>query len=382
MPLKPFNILYLSSFGTTGRGGQESLFHLATNLDKRAFCPYVNLPTEGDLAKRLRAQNIKVTILGFPKLFHFRGHRTLKAMYSLYKLVHENSIDLIHTDGPRNTFYAAVVAKIKRVPLVWHVRASNQDRYDRLLYYLSSRLILVANSLSSRFDWVEENHKFVTIYNGIDVSEFQPKKSASRIRVEYGISDNTLLITVIARVERLKGQRYLIESCGMLKGMVKDFHTFLVGEIVDVSYLKECRERAAELGIQDKFTFTGYQNRISQILHETDIFVLPSLFEAFPRSLIEAMGASKPVVATDVGGCPEAVEDRVSGFIVPAGDPEALVERIHMLAVDKELRSTMGKAARVRAEQMFSIRQNVKQTQRLYREVLGENPHDIRRNQL
>lgn len=382
MPLKTFNILYLSSFGTTGRGGQESLFHLATNLDKRAFCPYVNLPAEGDLAKRLRAQNIKVTILGFPKLFHFRAHRTLKAMYSLCKLVHENSIDLIHTDGPRNTFYGGLVAKIKRVPLVWHVRASNQDRYDGLLYYLSSRLILVANSTRSRFDWVKEDRKFVTIYNGIDVSEFQTKKSVSRIRVEYGISNNTLLITVIARVERLKGQKYLIECCGRLKDIVKHFHALLVGEIADVSYLKECREKAAELGIQDKFTFTGYQNRISQILHETDIFVLPSLFEAFPRSLIEAMGAAKPVVATDVGGCPEAVEDRVSGFIVPAGDPEALADRIHMLAVDKELRSRVGKAARMRAEQMFSIRQNVKQTQRLYREVLGENPHDIGGNQL
>ena len=379
---KPFNILYLSSFGSIGRGGQESLLHLVTNLDKTAFRPYVNLPTEGDLAKRLRTQNIKVMILGFPKLFHFRIHRTLKAMYSLCKLVNENSIDLIHTDGPRNSFYGGLVAKIKRIPLVWHVRASNRDRYDRLLYHLSSRLILVANSTRSRFDWVKENHKFVTIYNGIDLSEFQTKKSVGRIRVEYGISNNTLLITVIARVERLKGQQYLIESCGRLKGILKDFHALLVGQIVDVSYLKECREKAAELGIQDRLTFTGYQNRISRILNETDIFVLPSLFEAFPRSLIEAMGAGKPVVATDVGGCSEAVEDPVSGFIVPAMDPEALADRIHMLAVDKELRSRVGKAARMRAEQMFSIRQNVKQTQKLYREVLGEDPHDIRGNQL
>lgn len=382
MPLKPINILYLSSFGSVGRGGQESLFHLVTNLDRTAFRPYVNIPAEGDLAKKLRGENIEVTILRLPKLFHFRIHRTLKALYSLVKLVNEYNIDLIHTDGPRNTFYAGLVAKIKRVPLVWHVRASNRERYDRLLYHLSSKLILVANSLRSRFAWVEKNHKFVTIYNGIDLSGLRTKKSITPIRQQYGISDKSVLITAIARVERLKGQRYLIDACGRLKDTLKDFHIFMVGESVELAYLKECKEKAAELGIQDRLTFTGHQNTVNQILNETDIFVLPSLFEAFPRSLIEAMGAGKSVVVTDVGGCSEAVEDHVSGFIVPARNSKALADRIHMLGIDIELRVKVGKAARIRAEKMFSIQQNVKQTQKLYREILWENPHDIHGNEL
>jgi glycosyltransferase involved in cell wall biosynthesis len=382
MPLRPFNILYLSSFGSTGRGGQESLFHLVTNLDRKTFHPHVNLPAEGDLAKRLGGKGIEVTILGFPRVFQFRADTTVRALYSLLKLVNEHAIHLIHTDGPRNTFYAGLVAKIKSVPLIWHVRASNPDTYDRLLYHLSTKLILVANSLRSRFDWVEENHKFVTIYNGIDLSEFRTTTSLGRIRAEYRISDNALLITLIARVERLKGQEYLIEACGRLKGILKDFRVLLVGEIVDAPYLKECREKADQLGIEDRVTFTGYQNRISHILNETDIFVLPSLFEAFPRSLIEAMGVGKPVVVTNVGGCLEAVEDGVSGFIVPAGDPQAIADRIYRLAVDSKLRLRLGKAARMRAEERFSIQWNVKQTQELYQEILGENTHAIRRSHL
>lgn len=382
MPLKPFNILYLSSFGSVGRGGQESLFHLVTNLDKTSFRAYVNLPTEGDLARKLRLHNIEVTVLEFPKAINFKIQRNFKALYKLLKLSTEYKIDLIHTDGPRNTFYAGLVAKIKRLHLVWHVRASNRDRHDRLLYYLSSKLVLVANSLRSRFDWIDESHKFVTIYNGVDLSEFQGKKSATPLRKQYGISNRSILIAVIARMERLKGQKYLIEACGRLKAKLKDFHILLAGEIVDLSYLRECKDRAKEFAIQDRIIFAGQQNRVGQILNETDIFVLPSLFEAFPRSLIEAMGAGRPVVTTDVGGCLEAVEDFVSGFLVPPRDPKALADRIYMLAVDNELRLKVGSAARVRAEKMFSIQQNVRETQKLYRAILGENPDDINGSEL
>jgi glycosyltransferase involved in cell wall biosynthesis len=370
MPSKPFNIMYLSSFGSLKGGGQVSLFHLVTNLDRAAFCPYANLPADGDLAEQLRRHGIEVIIQTFPRLFDFKIYRHFSALYNLLKLIGQYKIDLLHSDGPRNTLYAGIAAKIKGIPLIWHVRAFNRDRFDHLLYLLSTRLILVANSLRSRFDWIRNNSKFVTIYNGVSFPESEDQKLSSGVRQAYGIEDKTLLIAVIARIEPLKGQKYLIEACGSLKGELKDFHVILVGDIADSEYLKECKESAAEFGIQNRITFSGYKQDVNQILNEIDIFVLPSLFEAFPRSLIEAMGAGKPVVATDVGGCAEAVEDTVSGFIVPPKNPEALAERVHMLGRDTELRRKVGRAARSRAEEMFSMKQNVKQTELLYREVL------------
>ena len=348
-----------------------SLFHLVTNLDRAEFCPYVHLPTEDEFAKQLRRQDIEVIIREFPKVFDLRIHRHFKALYELLKLISQYKIDLIHTDGPRNTFYAGLAAKIKNIPLVWHVRASNRDSFDHLLYALSTKVILVANSLRSRFDWIRSSNKFVTIYNGITILQPPTQKPSSELRRTYGIQDGSLLIGVIARIEPLKGQKYLIEACGSLKGELKDFHVILVGDIADSEYLKECKESAAEFGIQDRITFSGYRNNANQILNEIDIFVLPSLFEAFPRSLIEAMGAGKPVVATDVGGCAEAVENAVSGFIVPPKNPQALAERVHMLGRDTELRQKVGRAARSRAQEMFSMKQNVKQTELLYREVLS-----------
>jgi glycosyltransferase involved in cell wall biosynthesis len=368
-----FNILYLSSFGNLRGGAQVGLFHLVANLDKTAFCPHVNLPTEGSLAKKLRVQGIDVTVFDLPKAMNFRIQRNFKALYELLKLSTEYKIDLIHTDGPRNTFYAGLVAKIKRIPLVWHVRVSHRDKYDRLLYHLSSKIILVANSLRSRFGWVDESHKFATIYNGIDLSEFKPQRPIPHVRHYYGIRNSSLLICVVARIEHQKGQKYLIEACGKLKAKLQDFHLLLVGDIVDSAYLKECKDIAEKLGIQERITFTGQQENVSQVLSAIDIFVLPSLSEGFPRSVIEAMGARKPVIVTDVGGCSEAVEDYVSGFIVPAKDLKELSDKINLLGTDKELRSKVGKEARIRVEEMFSIQKNVKQIERAYREILGEN---------
>jgi len=169
----------------------------------------------------------------------------------------------------------------------------------------------------------------------------------------------------VARIEKLKGQKYLIEACGKQKSKIKDFQILLVGEIVDNSYKNECIEMAIGAGIHDRVNFTGPLSDIRPVLNETDIFVLPSLFEAFPRSIIEAMAAGIPVIATDVGGNTEAIENNVSGFIIPLGDSDALAEKIYLLAQNLSLRLKMGAEARNRAVNFFGIRQNVKKTESL-----------------
>jgi glycosyltransferase involved in cell wall biosynthesis len=284
--------------------------------------------------------------------------------------VSKYQIDIIHTDGPRNTFYAGIVAKLKRIPLIWHVRASNQDRFDRLLYNLSSKIILVADALRSRFITNGNDKKFVTIHNGVDLSKFRPKEPEKYVREKYYIGNNEILISVTARIERLKGQKYLIEACGKIKKKIKDFHILLAGEIVDFSYLRECQDKADEFGIKDRVIFAGQLENVSQILNASDIFVLPSLFEAFPRSVIEAMATGKPVIATNVGGCSEAFEDKISGFLVPARASGALADKILLLAKNRNLREKIGNEARYRVEKMFEIGDKVKQIEKLYYEVL------------
>jgi len=367
---EPYNILYLSSFGDLHGGGQLSLFYLVINLDKKVFHSHVALPDEGSFAERLRGHGIGVTVLNLPRLLNINILRSFRTLYKLFRLCASHEIDIIHTDGPRNTFYAGIIAKIKRIPLVWHVRVSTRDRYDRILYFLSSSIILVSNALRIRFDWVSSSDKFITVYNGVDLSGLKTKNQDSNIRRQYGIKENGLLIAAIARIEPLKGQRYLIQACGKLRDDLDDIRILLIGQIADQGYYEECMNLARELGVENRLIFAGHQNNVNQFLNEIDVFVLPSLSEGFPRSVLEAMGAGKPVIVTDVGGCREAIEDGISGFIISPGNSEYLADMIHVLGTDDERRFKIGQAARTRAEKMFSIEQNVDRTEQLYLELL------------
>jgi len=374
MTSKPVNILYLSSFGDDMRGGQQSLLNLVSNLNRKVFGVYVIVPNEnGGLAEKLKNKGVDVSVVKFPKVMDCHLIRKMKAVWKLFELINKHNIEIIHTDGTRNTIYAGIAAMINNIPLIWHVRASNQDRYDRILTRLSSKIILVADALRSRFKMNGNNDKkFVTIHNGVDLSKFRPQEHNKYFREKYSIGNNEILISVTARVERLKGQKILIEACGKLKKRIRDFHILLAGEIVDFSYLRECQDKADEFDIKNRVTFAGQLKNIDQMLNATDIFVLPSFSEAFPRAIIEAMSAGKPGIVTNVGGCIEAVENNISGFIVSAKDTDALANKIFLLAKDENLRTKMGIEARRRALELFDIKDNVKQTEKIYFEVLKQ----------
>jgi glycosyltransferase involved in cell wall biosynthesis len=323
------------------------------------------------LAHKLREENIDVAIQKLPKVTFLNLLSGVKAGYRLSKLVDEYKIDVIHTDGPRNTFYAGLIARLKRIPLIWHIRVSDCDRFDRFLAFIPQKIILVADSLRERFSGIAGDDKFVTIYNGVDPTKFNNDGQTSGFKKSLSIEESTLLITVFARVESLKGQKYLIEACGKILSGLPKFHLLFMGEIIQQEYQSECMQLAETWHIQGQVTFAGYRTEIGKILHATDIIVLPSLSEAFPRAVIEGMAAGKPVIATDVGGSSEAVEDGISGFVVAPGDSMAMAEKILLLARDRELRITIGAAARKRVEALFSIEENVRKTEQVYRELLG-----------
>lgn len=364
------NILYFSSFGNLRWGGQKSLYGLVSQLDRDHYRPYVVVPCEGELAQRLRELSVQVIVHELPEIALDRAADDIGSFRFLLDVVERCDIDVLHTDGPRNTFFAGMAAKKKGLPLVWHIRAFDRDPYDRLLYGLSSTLILVADCLRERFKWVRDEGKFITIYNGIDPGEFQRVSRGAGLRGDLGIGRDELHIVSVGRIEPLKGQIHLVGACGRIGESLPEFRLLFVGDTTDPAYRRDCEAMASAQGIARQVVFAGERDDIAGILGCADIFVLPSLYEAFPRAVIEAMGSGLPVIVTDAGGCPEAVEEGLSGFVVPAGDPEALAGRILQLGKDRELRHRMGDRGRQRAKTLFDIRENARKTERLYNEIL------------
>jgi len=373
MPPERHTILYFSSFGNVRWGGQKSLYHLATRLDRSIYWPHVVVPSEDGLAEALRKAEVGVTILDLPPVTLQNARAMVQSLGAINRLMGRLDVRILHTDGPRNTFYAGLAAKLRRRPLVWHIRASDRDGFDRLLYGLASRVVLVARALRGRFDWAPDAGKFTVIYNGVDMREFHPAVDSSKPLIDQmGIDGRRILIASLTRVEPSKGQIGLIEACAALRHIGVDFHIVLAGEVADESYCAHCRRRAKELGITDRVTFVGHVEEAARFLSEVDIVAVSSVSgEAFPRTTIESMAAGKPVIVTAVGGAPEAVDDGVTGYIVAPGNIEAFRDRIIRLAKDAHLRKRMGDAARGRAEVLFSIDGNVQKTEALYGEILG-----------
>lgn len=370
MQRKPDRILYFSSFGNLRWGGQKSLFHLVTGLDRLAFRPSVVVPSEGGLARQLEEKGVEVCVIALPQVSPKCILRDLSALRLLLNVIDDRKIDLLHSDGPRNTLYAGLAARLRGLPLVWHARAMDADPYDRILCRLATRVVLVADALRDRFNGICNAEKLVTIHNGVDLDVFSGTSGVAW-RESVPIPPGRLIIASAGRIEPMKGQETLIAAGGTLRKAGADFHILLAGETVDSSYERVCRQKAAELDISDRVTFMGHQDDMASVLKAIDIFVLPSAVrEAFPRSVIEAMACGKPVIVTAGGGAPEALEDGRSGFVVPPSDPSTLSERLIRLAGEAALRKAMGASARHRAEELFSLERNVRKTQDLYRTLL------------
>ena len=167
------------------------------------------------------------------------------------------------------------------------------------------------------------------------------------------VPGNGMRLIFVGRLVPVKGLRVLMDAFARARGTRPGLNLTLVGDGDDRALLER---HAAPMG--DAVTFTGYlsQAAVAEALAEADAMVLPSFAEGVPVVLMEAMAAGKPVIATQVGGVGELVEDGVSGFLIPPGDADALVDRILRIADDPELRSRMGAAGQVRVRTEFDVR--------------------------
>ncbi len=363
---KSHRILYTTSFSHMRGGGQWSLYYLIKHLDKDIFQPIVLCPGKGELTNKMRMVGAEAVYLTLGRIRYLNP----LVIWKFAELLKDKKIALIHTDSSTETLYAGIAARILGIPLVWHIRVSEREWFlDRALSVVSTRLILVSEALRARFRWLSKGTKAVVVHNGIDLEEFDSFPHIPSIRKKYNIADDEVLIGCIGRMERRKGQEYLLSA-------MRHIHRakLLLLGLEDEEYSNRLKRICADFNIIERVIHIGHRDDIPSVLKEIDIFVLPSLEgEGFPRVILEAMAARRPVVATDDAGNVEAVDDGRTGYIVPRGDIAALAEKISMLVADSRRRKTMGLAGRGRVERLFTIQKNVAKIQDIYREILNNN---------
>jgi glycosyltransferase involved in cell wall biosynthesis len=172
---------------------------------------------------------------------------------------------------------------------------------------------------------------------------------------------------MVARLSRWKDHPTLLQALSGLKDL--DWQLELVG---DGPLRGQLEELVQSLGLASRVTFLGFRRDVPERMAEAQLFLLISKWEGFPRSILEAMRAGLPVVASDVGGVKESVVDGTTGFVIPRGDAVRLRECLRQFITNAELRVCMGAAGRARYEEMFTFDRLVERTTKVYESVLGK----------
>lgn len=215
------------------------------------------------------------------------------------------------------------------------------------------------------------------IPNGVDTNRFSPNVDGLLVRRRYGIPLDECVILCPRRLEKKNGVIYWVRAIPLVLAQSKERVRFVfVGDYRDqnqYSAREEVLSAIAELDLGDQVIFTGaVPNReMPKYFAASDVVVLPSLVEATSIAGLEAMASGKPIVGTNVGGIPEIVNDGETGYLIPPADPPALAEAVQKLVTSPNLRESMGRAARKRAECEFAWSVIAKRTVTVYEEAMN-----------
>ena len=209
------------------------------------------------------------------------------------------------------------------------------------------------------------------VYSGVDLSLVE-HVNAGVIRKRYNFRPGQPLIGAVANLFPRKGYEYLLEALADVRKAVPDVHCVIVGE-GDEGYHKQLLNLVRVRDLNSVVTFAGFQSNVMEYMADFDVVVLPSILEGFGIVLLEAMAMGKPVVASRVGGIPEAVEDGVTGILVPPAHSRKLAEALVILLEDAKLRQSMGEAGRARVETLFSLERTIKEIEGCYNYILSQS---------
>jgi len=188
-----------------------------------------------------------------------------------------------------------------------------------------------------------------------------------QLRAELGVDPEVPLVGIVARLAPIKRHEWFLEAAARVVQRYLDCQFLLVG---DGERRQELEGLVRQLGLDGRVRFLGWRRDLERIYADLDLVALTSANEGLPVSLIEGMAAGRPVVATRVGGVPDLVEDGVTGYLTPSGDPASVAEAVAMLLADPQRRQMMGQAGKERVYPTFGAERLLENIDRLYTDLL------------
>ncbi len=367
-------------------GGTENQFMtLGRLLDRSRFdLEFACLRRWGPFVKELA--DLQIPLEEY-QVATFRSVQALAQQARLARHIARRNISIVHAYNFYGNVFAIPPARLIAPVVIASIRdrapylTPMQKRVQRYACQFADCILVNADAVR---DWLigegYDASNIVVIRNGVDMSRFDGAPAAARLRSELGLPAEAQLVTVVSRLTRLKGIENFLEATAALKPRYPDARFLIVGETApsDRPYLTELTTLAERLGVADRVIFTGLRSDVPAVLGCADVAVMPSLNEALSNVLLVSMAAGAPVVATRVGGTPEALQDGETGLLVEPGDSGAIAAAVARLLDDRALATRLGRAARVLIETRFSVEQMVRSTENLYMGLLARKQRQRR----
>lgn len=388
----PLRIMLLISNLKIG-GAQEVVRTLCDYFPEKGFQTIVCTFEDGPLRKEIERAGIPVVILPA------RQHSILalplflmdmlRIRNALAEIVDKYQINILQTQLVRGldflvltlrfgrklvvfwTFHNALfVLRPEHLPrfrwLLGFKRCAHSQLYRWTARWVNGMIVVSEDVKNALLDYAGPlQGKVSVIPNSVDMKRYNQVMDRKAIRSELGLSPEHQVFAVVATFKKQKGHRYLIEAAAAVISQFPNIRLLLIG---DGELRDELKAQTQALGLNEHVNFLGLRTDVPKLLGASDYFVLPSLWEGLPVSLIEAMAAGLPVIATQVSGTKDVMIHNQTGLLVPPGEVEALKDAMQQFLSHPELAPKMGEAARNRVAEGFSAEQQADAYLSLYQQ--------------
>ncbi|MDR2818491.1 MAG: glycosyltransferase family 4 protein [Endomicrobium sp.] len=357
-------------------GAQKVALHIAKNIDKSIFDSFIIAGEGGILdheaVKKVRLYHIKDLVREVSPL------KDLKALFKIYSILKKEKPNIVHTHSSKAGIAGRIAAKLAGVKVIVHTihgYGFNETQkwfikkfyvfLEKFCALLSDKLVVVTKEdiKKGQHYKIAKEKKFVLIRAGINTALYKNFIPNPNFKETLGINKNLRVITTIGPFKPQKNLKDFIKTASLITSRLKNVVFLMVG---DGEQRKELEGLRDSLNLKNKVFMLGWRTDIAEILKVSDIFVLTSLWEGLPCTIVEAMCCSKPVVANAVDGVKEIVVKGETGFLIEPNNYAKTAEKIMYLLNDETALKNMSAKACASIGQEYDIHHNLKQHEKLY----------------
>lgn len=381
----PVPVLFCHYTADVHGGSDLALYELVTHIPRHRIAPHMVLRKGDPLIPAYRDAGVPVSVVRlYPPR---RGFEPIKlarfflfywpSVFRIAWIIRRTKSRVVHVNT-LNNLQGPMAARIARRPLVWHVRELiPKSRLNRYMRGLVKRWAAMAVAISSAVadSLIDCKPRLTTVFDSIDLSDYADVPSQAEARKTLQLPPTAPILICVGRLEPWKGQHVLLDAMFEVLKAHPEARLLIVGgqAVNKPDYLPKLQAQCKKLEIENHVRFLGIRHDVPALIAASDLLVLPSVTpEPFGRTIVEAMAAGRPVVATRDGGPRDTIDDGKTGRLADAGDPYDLARQIRYTLDDLDAAREMGRKGQAIVRERFDLSRVVLEMTTLFEKVDAE----------